>query len=172
MRLSKAVPALAAVAATAMLGATPAHAYAPAIVGHLCDVTPVSDPSGAIAAPGIQTAEIQGGPVSGYDADDPADVAEVYLFCTIQVGGTGRMSDPDVASAESEGDGMTVVNPTLVQFAVAENETIFSCVEIWIFTGSGHLTVYQDNPTGTWVNSPEEANCLVIDISPPPTGAS
>jgi len=147
MRLTRLLAAAVAVPAT--LFAQPAHAFTPVFAGTPC----VS----AVGANG--TAVVQGGPYAGLDADHPAELAEVYVICTLQVGGTGYASDPDAVRLESEGDGVAVLAPTAVKLEVMPGDEVFTCTEIWIAASDGHLSVYQDAESGAFVGSQADARC-------------
>jgi hypothetical protein len=156
MRFAKLVTGLAAVASSAAFGVTPASAMTPSITGPLCDARTMPDP----ADPTGTLAVVQGGPIVAYDADAPDEVAEVYLFCELQVGGSGYASDPDDAVVDAEGVDFAYIAPAPVKLAV-RTQTVFACAEIWIATASGHLSLYQDKASGTWVANAAAAQCPV-----------
>ena len=147
--------AVAALATAATAAVPQAQAFTPRFSGTLCSVT--DDPAGSV--PGQRSVIVRGGPFAGVDTDSPTDVAEVYVFCTLQVGGTGLASDPDVAEVDAEGDGAAMVAPTRVSFPAAETDSVVACTEIWVLDGSGHFSVYVDARSGAGTDSPSEAHC-------------
>ncbi len=162
----------AAVVGSACVGLTPASAITPFVVGPLCGANVTQDPSGAIAAAETRYAELHGGPVVGYDAASPTDIAEVYLICTLQVGGTGYASDPDVARVEGEGIDFAVVASTPVTYTAAIAAEEFVCTEIWIATLTGHISAYHDEESGTWVADEAAARCEITAHLPLSVGAT
>lgn len=156
----------ATLAAAASLSAPHAYAFSPSFSGSLCSATEV--PSGT---DGLRAVIIRGGPFAGFDSDSPTDVAEVYIFCTVQVGGTGYASDPDVAEVDAEGDGVAMVPPTRATFADTSADEVIACTEIWIATGDGHFSIYL-GADGAGFDSPSEAHCgagaVVVNVECPP----
>jgi hypothetical protein len=166
MRFAKLAAGCAAVASSAAFGVTPATALTPAVVGELCGMTMTEDPT---SGPGARTAEVHGGPVVGYDAESPTSPSWVYLFCAVQVGGSGVQSDPDVALLEAESLEAAFIPPTRVAFQVLDGATTYLCAEIWIATSDGHVSIYYDEESGAWVSNPEDAHCaeqISVKIGP------
>ena len=143
--------------ATTLVPLAPAHA-APVYIGHgrLCAM----DTSAAEHEPFTQTGTLDGGPFSAVNVDAPTVLPNPYVVCSVQVGGTGHHAEPDAAQAIDWQPGFVgYLPPTAVTFQVPSNTPVFLCSEIWIFTGSGHLTVYMDENSHTFMTDPTAAKC-------------
>jgi hypothetical protein len=164
MRLTQSLACLTLAALSAAVPVAPAHATAlPTVDGALCGL----DSSSGTAEPTTQAGTLSGGPVVAYDASAPTIVANPYIVCSVQVGGTGHHADPDAAQVITWHPGYaTVLPPTPVAFQAQAGEQVFLCSEIWIATSDGHFSIYYNEATGTFSMNPATATCQLAETVP------
>lgn len=161
MRYFQALAGL-ALAAVSTAVPTPAHA-AVVFAGHgaLCSM----DTTGQST---VQSGTISGGPFTAYNQIDPTFRPDPWVVCTLQFGGTGHFSDPDIAQYSDWQPGWVgVLAPTPVGFNNVLNEQVFVCSEIWIATGDGHFSIYYDELLKQWTTDPQAAACALAEHSGP-----
>lgn len=136
----------------------PAHA-APSIAGLTCGLVTTSDFTLLLENPGTQVGVVFGGPVAG--------TGTVGIQCSIQVGGTGVHSDPDIRTEPpATGSLAAVVPPALVAYNALPNDPVWVCTQV---TENG-TTYYYDAPSGN-LSTSNAAHCtLAISFEVPPCG--
>jgi hypothetical protein len=152
-----------------------------AAVGFTCGFASNDDPTGAIANPGTQVGEVDGGPVvvadlpwidnadpDGDGIPDYADVdtngnpASATITCALQVGGTGVYADPDAVSASASGAAVVYLPPTVISYQATATDPVWSCTTWTITDGNGaSVTLYADDVTGNFSTDPTTAKCAL-----------
>jgi hypothetical protein len=151
-------------------------------IGFTCGFASSDDPSGAIANPGTQVGEVNGGPVlvvdlPGVDSTttpptitydttgnvNPSTLAIVSakITCGLQVGGTGVYSDPDAVTASASGPVLVNLPPTLVSYQATATDPVWSCTT-WTLTDANgaSVTLYAD-AAGGFSTDPTTAKCAL-----------
>ena len=170
MRFARVIASV-AVSALCTVGVPAAHAANLVIEGILCGTTGSTDPTGTIANPGTVVAEIDAGPVTAVNVDDPLYDPRVWIVCNIQVNAPTH-AGANAAHAEGWGYGVAYLPPTVVSYPAAAGDDVYMCNEVWVFTGEGHVSVYLDDATGEFSTDPNTATCnLMISQEIPPQEA-
>lgn len=165
--MKKVVLALALVPALLLPAAPAGAAHEP--FGRFCSFASIPDPAGP---PGVQTGEIDGGPVVVADfADLVANPVHVTLKCSIQVDSeihSALHSAPDAASASGSGVVAAVVPPTLVSYEAGPDQYVVMCTEFAVTDAHGQTTnLYYDSGSGEFSTSPDSSCwgpvCLALD---------
>ena len=150
-----------AVSALCTVGAPAAHAADLVIAGFLCGTAGSDDPTGTIANPGTVVAEIDGGPITAVNADDPLFDLRVWIVCDIQVN-VPTHAGFNAAHAEGWGYGVAYLPPTIVSYPAVATDDVYLCSEVWVFTGEGHVSVYYDDTSGEFLTDPNVATCSLL----------
>jgi hypothetical protein len=84
--------------------------------------------------------------------------ASATVTCAIQVGGTGRYSDPDAASASGSDIAVAAVPPTPVTYAATVTDEAYLCTTWTITNNVGESVTYSVDRYGTGMQDPD-ATC-------------
>jgi hypothetical protein len=161
-----------------------AHADAPGAAGFTCGFTSSDDPSGAVANPGTQVGEVDGGPIAVADLpvvddtttpptvtfDTTGNPASATITCALQVGGTGVYAETDAVNASATGTVVVTLPPTLISYQAGPTDPVWSCTTWTLTSANGEtVTLYLDDPSGEFSTDPDTALCaLAISQEIPP----
>jgi hypothetical protein len=152
--------------------------------GFTCGFSSSDDPTGAVANPGTQVGELDGGPIAVADLpnvdttttpptvtfDTGGNPASATITCALQVGGTGLYTDADAVSASASGTVVAYLPPTLVSYQASATDPVWSCTT-WTLTDAhgASQTLYLDDTSGNFLTDPAAAHCaLAISQQIPP----
>lgn len=152
MRTLRTLAVLAVAAAALPVLAGVAHALVPP-TGPTCSMLTGPDP----------TAEV--GRMFGTVAAGPLVAASTTMTvtCSIQVGGTGVHSDPDVGSVSAgpSANAVTLV-PALVAYQGDPNLATYLCTHVHQVDGLVPYDLYWDDPSQSWSLNPLTAHCAGV----------
>jgi hypothetical protein len=170
--LKKLLTAVAIAAGLAAIVPASAHADAPGAAGFTCGFASNDDPTGAVANPGTQVGELDGGPVAVADLPDTSTTppsfdatgnpASATITCALQVGGTGLYTDADAVSASASGTVVVYLPPTVISYQATATDPVWSCTT-WVLSDANGATdtLYLDDTTGNFVTDPATAHCAL-----------
>jgi hypothetical protein len=148
----------------------------PSAAGFLCGFASNDDPTGAIANPGTQVGEIDGGPVAVADLPSVDDAvtppvvtwdvtgnpASATITCALQVGGTGTYAEGDAVSASASGTAAVYLPPTAISYQATATDPVWSCTTWTLTDADGNSeTIYADDVTGEFSTDPTTAKCAL-----------
>ena len=157
MRFARVIAGV-AVSALGLVGAPAAHA-ATEITGSLCGFAGLYDPTGTIADPETLVVEIDGGPITAADPDNPMSDPTVWIACSIQVNHPTH-AGPDAAHAVARGYGVAYLPPTLASFsAQPADDVVYLCTEVSVLRGDRRVSVYYDETSSEFIDDASAATC-------------